>query len=230
MTKSQLFGLLNDIKPGFLAGLSQSALHELVNAAEHRKFTAGSVILRQGSTARRAVLIVQGQVRITFTTQSGRSLLFRWYSAGDVLGLATLLPNSRQYFLTTEAAQDTWCLLWERDAIRSLAARHPVVWENAFSILSDYLSGYLLTYITQLRYTAAQRLARVLVDLSNAAGRRTALGIELSVRNDDLANAANITPFTASRLLNKWQRDGVLVKSRGKVILRSLEGLLLREI
>jgi hypothetical protein len=44
--------------------------------------------------------------------------------------------------------------------------------------------------------------------------------VELDVRNEELANEANISPFTASRLLSAWQREGILVKSRGKVLLR----------
>jgi hypothetical protein len=35
-----------------------------------------------------------------------------------------------------------------------------------------------------------------------------------------LANAANVTAFTASRVLSAWQRNGVLKKSRGKILLR----------
>jgi hypothetical protein len=35
-----------------------------------------------------------------------------------------------------------------------------------------------------------------------------------------LANEANVSVFTASRLLSAWQREGILVKRRGKVLLR----------
>ena len=34
------------------------------------------------------------------------------------------------------------------------------------------------------------------------------------VRNKELATAANITPFTVSRLISEWQRTGMLAKSR----------------
>jgi CRP-like cAMP-binding protein len=51
--------------------------------------------------------------------------------------------------------------------------------------------------------------------------------VELDVTNEELAQAANVTHFTASRLLNHWQRQGALVKTRGKILLRSPEKLLL---
>lgn len=58
---------------------------------------------------------------------------------------------------------------------------------------------------------------------------RDGAGIELNIRNEELANEANITVFTASRLLNEWQRQGILTKSRGKVVLRSPETLMSSE-
>jgi CRP-like cAMP-binding protein len=41
--------------------------------------------------------------------------------------------------------------------------------------------------------------------------------------NEDLASGANVTLFTVSRILSKWQREGILHKRRGKVILRQPE-------
>jgi hypothetical protein len=44
-----------------------------------------------------------------------------------------------------------------------------------------------------------------------------------------LANAANVTPFTASRLISAWQRSGAVKKSRGKLLLCRSFWHLLRE-
>jgi hypothetical protein len=43
-----------------------------------------------------------------------------------------------------------------------------------------------------------------------------------------LANAANVTSFTASRLITEWQRNRALIKRRGGVLLASPERLFLR--
>ena len=61
--------------------------------------------------------------------------------------------------------------------------------------------------------------------LARSIGQQVTAGIELDVTNEELANAANVTPFTASRLLSEWQRQGAVRKSRGKVLLLSLERL-----
>jgi CRP-like cAMP-binding protein len=69
-------------------------------------------------------------------------------------------------------------------------------------------------------HSAQQRLAGVLDSLVGVIGQKVPAGVELDVTNEELANAANVTPFTASRLLSAWQRDGAVKKSRGKILLR----------
>ena len=56
--------------------------------------------------------------------------------------------------------------------------------------------------------------------------RRGFVRVEVNVSNEELANEANVTIFTVSRLLSEWQRKGLLVKSRGRVVILSPEGLM----
>jgi len=116
--------------------------------------------------------------------------------------------------------------VWERDTIRKLASRFPKLVENAFYLTTQYLTAYRVAHTALLSNSASQRLAHVLAGLANGIGERSANGIELRVRNEELANEANITMFTASRLLNEWQRAGILLKKRGKIVLRAPERLL----
>lgn len=230
MATSDVIALITDLKPRFFRGLNAPELDEVVRAADYRRFAADSVILSQGHHANALVLLVRGQARTTFTTQGGQRMLLRWLPNGEVFGLAALLPTTKDYILSTEAVKESWGLVWDRTTIRQLALRHPALWENAFTIVSEALGGYLAVHVSQTRHAAKQRLARTLVDLASAIGSRTPGGLEVGVRNEDLANAANVTQFTASRVLNQWQRDGLVTKTRGKIVLRSLESLLLHEV
>jgi CRP-like cAMP-binding protein len=57
-------------------------------------------------------------------------------------------------------------------------------------------------------------------------GQRVAGGVELQVRNEELAQEANVTIFTVSRLMVEWEKKGLLTKGRGKVLLRLPEELM----
>jgi CRP-like cAMP-binding protein len=117
-------------------------------------------------------------------------------------------------------------LVWDRTTIRESAIEHPRLVENALLIAFDYLVGFRALHVSLTCHSARQRLATVLVNLASGIGHKVSGGVELNVRNEELANEANVTPFTASRLLSEWQRKGMVVKNRGKLLLRSPERLL----
>jgi len=154
MPTSEVAALIAELKPRFFCGLAASELNAVVNAAEYRRFAANSVILNQGRPASAVVLLLRGEVRTAFSTKSGQRLLLRWLRAGEVLGLAALLPNGSEYFVSTEAVKESWGLVWERAAIRRLALRYPAIWENAFAIISEGLAGYLTVHVSQTCHTA----------------------------------------------------------------------------
>ncbi len=70
----------------------------------------------------------------------------------------------------------------------------------------------IATQVALSCHSARQRLAETVVAMASGIGRRVEGGIELRVGNDELASAANITTFTASRIMSEWQRDGLLKK------------------
>jgi CRP-like cAMP-binding protein len=139
----------------------------------------------------------------------------------------SLLPNPAPYLVSTEMVRDSLVLVWDRATIQGLVARYPRLAVNALSTASEYLALCIATHVAMTCHNARERLAEVLVNLTRGIGQSAPGGIELDVTNEELANAANITPFTASRILSEWQRNGVLVKRRGKVLLRSPERLFL---
>jgi CRP-like cAMP-binding protein len=97
--------------------------------------------------------------------------------------------------------------------------------DNALLIASDYFAWHLASHVALTCHTARQRLAQALVSLARAIGQEVPGGIELDVTNEDVANAANVTPFTASRIFSRWRRNGVVTKSRGKILLHSQDRL-----
>jgi CRP-like cAMP-binding protein len=92
-------------------------------------------------------------------------------------------------------------------------------------IASDYVESYRDLHLAASYLTASQRVALVLNSLATAMGERIVEGTVLNIRNEELANEANVTIFTVSRLLSEWQRKGLLVKSRGRIVIRSSEAL-----
>jgi CRP-like cAMP-binding protein len=153
------------------------------------------------------------------------------FSAGTVIATQGTPANSLYLLLKgTETVRDSTLLFWDRPTIRRLVQRYPRLLENALFTATEYLAFYVATHIALTCHTGAQRIAAILLTLAEGIGRHTTGGIELDVTNEELAEAANVTHFTASRLISAWQRAGALVKTRGRILLRPTGKLLLARL
>jgi CRP/FNR family transcriptional regulator, nitrogen oxide reductase regulator len=211
----------------FLTGLEQPALQAIVAAAQSRQISAKHDIISAGHRATHLFLVQSGQVRYYHLTKQGELVMLALLVPGDVIGLVTLLKSPSTYMATAEATSDCELLAWERTTIRKLVSRHPVLGENAMQIALGYLRNYVKRHIGLVTKTAAQRLAETLRKLGDQSGKVDSNGIEIRATNDQLAALADISPFTASRVLGKWARAGILSKARGRVLLHDPEPLMI---
>jgi len=205
----------------FLEGLTMSDRATVLAAATLRHMRANSVAVRQGDPADYLFLIIKGRARHFYITPEGKKIVLLWLTEGQIFGGSALLSAPIEYLVGTEILGDSSLLMWPRRTIRAIASQMPRVLDNALSVATDYLTWYLAAHSSLVSHTAEQKLAHVLITLAHGFGSKTSAGTSLELTNEQLANAANVTPFTASRILASWQRNGAVVKTRGKLLLRS---------
>jgi CRP/FNR family transcriptional regulator, nitrogen oxide reductase regulator len=218
---------LRERKPRFFDGLDAPDIRTILAAGTQQRFSANSVVVSQGYPAGHLYLLLTGRIRRFFLTEDGQKIVLLRIPPGEIFGEAAVLARPVDYLVSSEAMTNSSMLVWSRATIRGLCERYPRLMENALLISFDYLAMYRAAHASLICNSAPQRLAHVLAHLADGIGEKVPGGIELDVRNEELANEANISLFTASRLLSAWQREGILVKRRGKVLLR-FPGRLLR--
>jgi CRP-like cAMP-binding protein len=214
-----------EMKSHFLNGLTQPEIDAVLSAATRRQFPAGAVVCHQETPANRLFMLAKGRARFFTLTPDGKKILLFWLPEGEIFGAAALQARSGDYIVSTETIRESTLLIWDKRTIRHLAALYPQLLENSVHLAYQYLTFYVATHVALISHTAPQRLASVLLNLSHGIGHTLPSGIELDVSNEELAQAANITHFTTSRLLSRWHRQGILLKQRGKILLRSPEKL-----
>jgi CRP/FNR family transcriptional regulator, nitrogen oxide reductase regulator len=215
------------LKSGFLEGLATLEVNTILAAATLRHYRTSAVLINQGDPADYLFLLRTGYARLFYITQEGRKVLLRWLPSGEILGVAALLSLPSLYLVSTEMVKDSSVFMWHRKTIRNLVIQYPKLLDNALPFASDHLTWFLATHLALISKTASERLAQVLLSLSQGIGYKVSGGIRLDITNEQLANAANITPFTTSRLLSEWQRRGAILKNRGKIVLRAPDRLFL---
>jgi len=214
-----------NVEPRFFDGLAPAEVKTVVSAARQLRYLANSVIVNQGHPAEHVFLLVSGRVRYFYFTRDGRKVILRWITPGQIFAPAALLADPVEYLVSTEAVKNSSVLAWDRATIRELTTRYPRLIDNTLMIMFEYFVFYRDTRLLLSYDPAPQRVAHVLANLATTIGERVAGGIELDVLNEELANEANVTPHTVSRLLSNWQRKGIVTKRRGRVLVRSTASL-----
>jgi CRP/FNR family transcriptional regulator len=182
------------------------------------------VVVHEGNPAERFFLLTSGQGRHFTLTRAGKKVILHWLTPGQVFAGAALASTPLNYLTSVELASDGCVWSWDRQTIRELVSRSPELLDNALSIaLTEHVSWLIAANVSLSSDDARGRMAHLISSLACGIGRVTPEGIELPITNEDLANAAHVTQFTASRILRQWQNSGVVAKSRGALLLKKPE-------
>ena len=207
-----------------LKGLDSEARKVILAGSRSRKVHTGQVLCRMGEPTDHLYLMRVGRLMVTRQTHEGHLVLMGILGPGDACGLGSLL-SVHDYIGTAEALDDGELLVWTDTAIRQLAVRYPRISHNVLQMALFYADQLAQMRETNAAGSAEQRLAATLTRLASRIGAPTPDSIDLRIGNEQLASLANVSPFTASRVLKRWERNGIVIKHRGLVRLINPEKL-----
>jgi CRP/FNR family transcriptional regulator, nitrogen oxide reductase regulator len=207
-------------------GFSEEQKGIIFSAGVVRRYGPRSVIIRADEPALHLFYLQAGHVNFHRVAEDGRQILLGRLVPTDVFGLGSFVADGIRYIGTAETVNDSEVVVWERAHVRRLAATYSLLAENAFRIVLHYVSHFAKRHISLVSNTAEERLAYTLARVGARAGHMTPDGLEVDIKNEDLASLADISIFTASRLLKRFERKGALEKHRGAVFIHSPEKLL----
>jgi len=214
LTKSKLF-----------AGLEDAALKEILAAGRLCHVAPKANVIVTGGKPDHLFLLQSGRARSYILTESGSEVTLLWLVPGGVLGLASLLEDPPTYIMNAIAVTQCEFLVWDRDTIRRMVKAYPELSENGLRLALQYLRRYMKRHVSIVTKNAESRLAQMLLQLANEAGVVQSPGIAIDITNEQLSSLSDISPFTASRLLSRWEHERWLTKQRGRVTLLAPEDL-----
>ena len=215
-----------DASNRLLAGVDPDERKAIVAGSRRQTLHPSQVLFRTGERAEQLFVLRKGRVQYGRLSSTGREVVMGILGPGDVFGLACLLPSSN-YIGTAEALDRGEVQVWSRHVIQRFAHKYPQVQGNVLQIALAYVAEFADRLDRLMSGTAEQRLARAVTSLGVRIGTPSHSSIDILIKNEQLASLADVSPFTVSRLLKQWERDGVISKSRGIVRILSPENLLL---
>jgi CRP-like cAMP-binding protein len=191
-----------------------------IGAAHPRSWRAGATIFVQDDPGTSMMLVRTGTVRIGYPTPEGRSFLLAELGPGAVFGEIALLDGGRRSADAT-AATDCTLLVFERRDFLPLLERN---WQLADAVLRVVCARLRQAdaHIADLAFSDLPgRLAKMLI----ARARSDAGGTWVGDTQGALAAMVGGSREAVNRCLRKWQKQGLLAVSAGRIDLTDPEGL-----
>lgn len=218
-----------DLRHPVLRGVDGDVVRDLVRHGETRRYAAGELLLREGSHELACYFLVQGSVKVFYTSPDGFEVVVKVFGCPSVFGemecttgiaylesaaalescVALRVPAAR----LAEALERSHAL--SLNLLRDLAARLCIAAQNenalAFLPVSARLANLVVTYVKLYGLPAAEG---------------TLIRIKLS--QDELARGLGVAKKSVSRTLREWQEEGLILKRGGRFVVTDVAALAAR--
>lgn len=202
------------------------ALEPLLLRGERELYREREVVYYPGAPGNSVFFVESGHVKLSFLDTSGKRIVLGLRGPGDLVGEGAVMGETRRRHFA-QALEDTVLVRLDRDRVTAWLRSHP----EALLAILEWIRGKVLELeelIVDLAFYDIQtRLSRKLLRLSEDFGVRTQKGVLIGFRltHKDLAEMVGSARENATIALNKLEQEGVIEKSRYRVLIRDEEKL-----
>ena len=181
------------------ASLPDAALAEIAEASRSREAAASETFFREAEPAESFFVMQSGSVKLTQITPEGHQVVLRLVGPGDAFGGVAAFGGAT-YPVTAEAVTHVLAFEWPGSVMATLIERHP-------KLATEKVE---------------RRIARALARLTAQSGRRIEAGVllDLPLTREDLAQMTGTTLYTVSRVVSRWEEDGIVEVGRQRIVVR----------
>ncbi|MCX7041516.1 MAG: cyclic nucleotide-binding domain-containing protein [Gammaproteobacteria bacterium] len=204
-------------------GMDKRALNDLHVLVEHvGPLHAGDHVFREGDRFEAIAAVRAGTVKTYVIDPDGREHVLGFHLPGEVIGLSAI---DGEHYPCNAVALDTVMLCrFSFPKMAVLAAKMPGLQRHLFRLLSRDIGRAALLAGD---WSADRRMAAFLIAFSRRLAARgfSPNRFQLTMARTDIANYLRLAPETVSRVLRRFQQDGLLLVERREVELVGREQL-----
>ncbi|MCC7249440.1 MAG: helix-turn-helix domain-containing protein [Lysobacter sp.] len=204
-------------------GMNKAALMDLHVLVEHiGPFHAGDYVFREGDPFEAIAAVRAGTVKTFVVDRDGNEHVLGFHLPGEVIGLNAIDGDS---YPCNAVALDTVMLCrFSFPKMAVLAGRVPGLQAQLFRLLSRDIGRAALLAGD---WSADQRMAAFLIAFSRRLSERgfSPRRFQLTMARTDIANYLRLAPETVSRVLRRFDEEGLLRVDRRDVELLDRDAL-----
>ncbi|MFO7305861.1 MAG: helix-turn-helix domain-containing protein [Gammaproteobacteria bacterium] len=205
------------------SGYDKAQLRELHVLVEHvGPYKEGEHIFREGEEFNAIAAVRSGTVKTYVTDTEGREQVQGFFLPGEVIGLSAI--SQGRYPCNAVALDSVMLCRFSFPTMAALATRMPGLQAQLFRLLSQDIGKAALL---AGNYSADERMAAFLVSLSRRYAARgfSASRFRLTMTRADIANYLRLAAESVSRVLRRFQNDGLIRVERRDIELIDRERL-----
>jgi CRP/FNR family cyclic AMP-dependent transcriptional regulator len=200
--------------------LDDNASQRLDEIGMHVALPSRAMVFEEDQPANGVFVVCEGQLKLSASSRDGRVMILRLAGAGDFLGLSAALNNTH-YEVTAETLEPTILKSIPRTAFLEFLQTYVEVGKKTAQVLAkEYREVFLDARRLALSGSASGRLARLLLDwAATAACGKPPLRFTMALTHEELANMAGTSRETVTRLLNQYERDGLIMRQGVSIVI-----------
>lgn len=232
------FGVTADgaTRQGARSALGQPALLEQLSGDDRRRFLdrcteltfrTRDTIFSQDLATTATFIIVDGLVRTYYLSPVGREVTMAFWSTGDLIGGPAFFGERPRHIWSAQAMGPTRVLAISTKALKQLAVELPAVALGVIDALSFKLHWVSLMLQTMGTESVTQRLATLLLRLSETYGEPAQEGIVIRYpfSQADLASMVGASRPWVSTMFGRLQREGIVATRSRHIVIMQLAKL-----
>ena len=208
------------------SALDRESLEQLSHLLHPRRFASGQPVFLQGDPGDEMFLLLEGRIRISCESLSGREVTLAMMADGGFFGDMALLDGEPR---SASAYAENACsaLVLRRTEFYEFLDGSPQSARQLLAFLSRRLREANDKIQDLALLTVRQRLAAVLVDLALKDGEEHTNGIMLAktVNHRVLAGLLGTSRETVSRMAAELREAGLIEQHGRRVLVKNIDGL-----
>lgn len=207
--------------------LAEDDLKELEPYIAQSSYKKKDSIFSEGEAPEWFYVVLSGKIKITKISHEGKEIILEIISPTDIFGGVAVLKNF-PYPANAVAMEDSDVLRISRKNLMRLVDRFP----NLMYCIALQLGDRMKSSYDSLKNIALERvearIAALLLKLSNKVGVETEEGLLIDMRltKQDVADMVGTTVETSIRTFSKFRKQGLVIDSDGKIVIKDREGLM----
>ncbi len=202
-----------------IASLNDEELRDIMHNIRIKTFNKNEIILIQEDINNYMFMVLDGEVKVTQTTEAGKEIILAMYHGGEFFGEMSLI-DGMTVSATVTANKDCLIAILSKNDFYSLLYSQKKVLENLLKIFCSRIRSANETILLLNYNNASQRIKLLFLMLSKKYGKEEKDGTVLHIKltHQEIANMTGMIRETVTKVIDKWKSDNEITVLKNRFI------------